>query len=110
MNGEPVKALSVAELHALIQLEPLEPGLSTNIHAIGYSAELKLMAVQFTRKRDGEFVPAAVYHYQNVTQEEFDGFKNSKSPTSYFNQSFKADPGRWPYVRLPDLPKDDAAN
>lgn len=94
------ESLSVAELHALITIFPLEEGKSANIYGIGYLPEQKTMAVQFLRKT----MPAAIYHYQNVTQEEFDAFAQAESLSTHFNQTFKADPGRWPYVRLPDLP------
>lgn len=63
----------------------LHPVKSSQIHAIGYDAETKTLAVQFLSKGK----PGAVYHYFDVKPEVYAAFEASDSKGKYFSQWIK---------------------
>lgn len=64
----------------------LHPVTSTQIKAIGYSPELKTLAVTF---KSGA---GAVYHYPNISQAQYDAFRRAKSLGSHFGKHIKSLP------------------
>ncbi|AHG22167.1 hypothetical protein Z042_23005 [Chania multitudinisentens RB-25] len=69
---------------------------SSQIHSIGHDAATNTLAIRF--KQRGE--PAALYHYQNVTADDFAAFKGAESIGSHFGRCFKADTERFPFQRI----------
>lgn len=69
---------------------------SSQIHSIGHDAATNTLAIRF--KQRGE--PAALYHYQNVTADEFAAFKGAESVGSHFYKNIKPDTERYPYQRI----------
>lgn len=67
---------------------------SSQIMAVGYEAETQTLAIQF---KSGT---RAVYHYANVTPEDFAAFSSADSIGSYFYRNIKPFPEKYPYVRI----------
>jgi hypothetical protein len=78
---------------------------SSQIKSVGYDANTKRLAIEFTH---GEhFTQGSVYEYENVDQETADNFFREKdedgkdwSVGSYFGKTLKKDPKRWPYTKV----------
>ncbi|MGF7131962.1 hypothetical protein P3T40_003445 [Paraburkholderia sp. EB58] len=69
---------------------------SSQIHSIGHDAETQTLAIRF-KKGDA---PAALYHYSNVTGEDFAAFKGAESIGSHFYKNIKPFKDKYPYVRV----------
>lgn len=74
---------------------------SSQIHGIGHDAPTSTLAVRFKTK-DGS--PAALYHYSNVTAEEFEAFKGAESIGSHFYKNVKPFADRYPFVCIEKKP------
>jgi hypothetical protein len=70
---------------------------SSQIEAIGYDAEAQTLAIQFKAKGAS---PGSLYHYSNVTTEDFAAFRDSESVGSHFYKNIKPFPEKYPYVRI----------
>jgi hypothetical protein len=62
---------------------PLQPVKSSQVKAIGYDAETKTLAVQFTRGA------GAIYHYPNVEPDTHKAFVGAPSIGGYFGKHIK---------------------
>jgi hypothetical protein len=69
---------------------------SSQIHSIGHDAATNTLAIRF--KSRGK--PAALYHYKNVTADDFAAFKGAESVGSHFYKNIKPDTDRYPYQRI----------
>lgn len=83
---------------------PLHEVKSSQIHAIGYSAETETLAVQFFNKGK----PGAVYEYAKVSPVVYKAFDASDSKGKYFGVWIK---GKYEYKRIaePPAPEPEAA-
>lgn len=70
---------------------------SSQIAAIGHNPETNTLAIQFHGKDDA---PGSVYHYANVTPEQFAEFKASESIGSHFYKTIKPNKDKHPYIRI----------
>jgi len=70
---------------------------SSQIHSIGHDADSNTLAVRFKNKAG---TPAALYHYSNVTVEDFSAFKGAESIGSHFYKHIKPLPDKYPYQRV----------
>lgn len=77
----------------IIDLNPVE---SSQIHAIGHSAETNTLAIQF-KKKDG---PGSVYHYANFTADDFAAFKGAESIGSHFGKHIKPAAEKHPFTKV----------
>ncbi|AMG98144.1 KTSC domain-containing protein [Serratia liquefaciens] len=75
---------------------------SSQIHSIGHDAATNTLAIRF--KSRGE--PAVLYHYSNVSADDFTAFKDAESVGSHFYKHIKADTERFPFQRINEK-KDD---
>ena len=73
---------------------------STQIHSIGYDPETQTLAVRFTRGYGEKRGPGSLYHYANVTQEDYDAFLAAESKGRHFGATFKAHPEKFPYTKI----------
>ncbi|NWA20308.1 KTSC domain-containing protein [Serratia liquefaciens] len=80
----------------------LVPVNSSQIHSIGHNPATNTLAIRF--KSRGE--PAALYHYSNVSADDFTAFKDAESVGSHFYKHIKADTERFPFQRINEK-KDD---
>ena len=64
---------------------------SSKIDAIGYSEPDKVLAIRF--KSGG------LYHYANVTHEEYIAFASAESVGSFFYRNIKNNPQKYPYTK-----------
>lgn len=83
--------------HPSIQTFPVT---SSQISAIGYDPATSTMAVRFPKK-DGS---TSLYHYANVSQKEFDTFREAESLGRHFGQVFKPNPQQYPYTKIDERP------
>jgi hypothetical protein len=79
---------------------------SRQIAAIGHDAASQTLAVRFKNWK-GEIT--SLYHYDNVTAEDFAALQAAESKGGHFNKVIKADPVRWPYRKVEDRPAAAAA-
>lgn len=70
---------------------------SSQIHAIGYDAENQRLGIRFKNCR-GE--PTSFYQYENVSQADFDAFRNAESKGKYFGQHIKPFADKYPYTKI----------
>ena len=77
---------------------PMEPVESSQIAKVGHHAETNTMAIQFADKKDGS--PGSVYHYSNVTPEDFSAFKAADSQGSHFGKHIKPHAAKYPYTKV----------
>jgi len=72
----------------------LSPVSSSNIKAIGYDPDTNTLAVEFNS--------SGVYHYQGVSQKDFDDFKVAKSIGSHFSKNIL---NKFKHTKLPPVKK-----
>lgn len=75
--------------------------VSSQIHGIGHDEPTSTLAVRFKAKDGG---PAALYHYSNVTAQEFAAFKGAESIGSYFYKNIKPFATKYPFVCIEKKP------
>lgn len=75
--------------------------VSSQLHSIGHHPESNTLAIRFKAK-DGS--PAALYHYENVTAEEFSAFKGAESIGSHFYKNIKPFATKYPFVCIEKKP------
>lgn len=87
----------------------LNPVTSRKLHSIGYDPASQTLAVRFFK--NGKNVepgqPGALYHYQNVTPEQYDAFRFSDSVGSHFISTFQRNPTDFPYTRIDESASSD---
>ncbi len=81
---------------------PMIPVSSSQIHSIGHDSEANRMAVRFLRGG----APGQLYHYENVTQEQYDAFATAKSLGTHFGQNFRTATDKHPYTKVDESKKD----
>lgn len=86
-----------------VRLQPVE---SRQIAAIGHDPETNTLAVLF-KSWKGEVT--SLYHYQNVSAEDFAAFRDSESKGRHFGQHIKPFADRYPYQRIESEPPTPAA-
>lgn len=74
---------------------------SSQIHSIGHDPASNKLAIRFKTK-DG--APSSLYHYQNLTPEEFEAFRKAESVGSHFYKHIKPFADRYPYERIEEKP------
>lgn len=82
---------------------PTQACESSQFSQYGYDAETKTLAIQFHG--------GAIYHYDDVPQEVFDGLCGAESKGSFFIHNIKR--GQFKFEKQPkdeDEPKTDAGN
>lgn len=84
-----------------IEMQDVE---SSQIHSIGHEPETKTLAVRFKNWK-GEV--KGLYHYQNVTTEDFEAFKNAESKGKHFGLHIKATPSKYPFECIEKQPPAD---
>jgi hypothetical protein len=76
----------------------VEAVTSSQIAAIGHHPETNTLAIQFPDKKDGS--KGSLYHYENVTAEQYAEFKNAESLGSHFIRKIKKFPDLFPHTRI----------
>ena len=73
---------------------------STQIHSIGYDPETQTLAIRFTRGYGDKRGPGSLYHYANVTQEDYDAFLAAESKGKHFGAHIKPSADKFPYTKI----------
>jgi KTSC domain len=73
----------------------MHPVESSQIAAIGHDAESSTLAIRFKAKTG----PGSLYHYANVTAEQFEAFRAAPSIGSHFGVNFK-NVAAHPFVKI----------
>ncbi|MDN7658477.1 KTSC domain-containing protein [Burkholderia cenocepacia] len=81
-----------------IEMQPVE---SSQIHSIGYDAATQKLAIRFKNKAND---PSSLYHYSDVTPENFAALRDAESIGSHFYKYIKPFPERFPYVCIEKMP------
>ncbi|QMV32444.1 hypothetical protein 8G_00050 [Ralstonia phage Hyacinthe] len=70
---------------------------SSQIFSIGHDAATNTLAIRFKNWK-GEVT--SLYHYQNVTAEEFQAFRAAESIGAHFGKHIKPFAEKYPYQRI----------
>ncbi|USE79021.1 KTSC domain-containing protein [Cupriavidus gilardii] len=74
---------------------------SSQIHSIGHDAGSSTLAIRFKNK-DG--APTSLYHYRNVSADDFAAFRDAESIGSHFYKHIKPFADKYPYVKVESAP------
>ena len=86
---------------SIIALQDVE---SSQIHSIGHDPINNVLAIRFKNWK-GE--KKGLYHYSNVTAEDFEAFKNAESLGKHFGAHIKPFADKYPYVCVEKEPPAD---
>ena len=77
---------------------------SSQLDGIGHDAATNTLAVRFKPGKlaaaKGE--PGALYHYANVTAEDFAALEGAESIGSHFYRTIKPAADKYPFTRIPE--------
>lgn len=80
---------------------PLKEVDSSQIHSIGHDGATNTLAIRFKTK-DG--APSSLYHYSNVSAEDFSAFERAESIGSHFYKNIKPLKDKYPYQKVESVP------
>lgn len=86
---------------------PLTPVTSSQLAAIGHDPATNTLAIRFNGK-DGRI--GSLYHYANVTAEQFEAFQAAESKGSHFIRNIKPATDKHPYTRIVEKQEDAGTN
>jgi hypothetical protein len=92
---------TVEEKATAVTVVTMDEIVSSQLHSIGHHPESNTLAIRFKAK-DGS--PAALYHYANVTAEDFVAFKGAESIGSHFYKNIKPNKEKYPFVCIEKMP------
>ncbi len=75
---------------------------SSQISQLGYSPATKRLAIRFKRHGKNADQPGSLYHYENVSQEQYDAFTTAESLGTHFGKHFKSAVDAHPYTKIPE--------
>ncbi|WP_232046478.1 MULTISPECIES: KTSC domain-containing protein [Dickeya] len=75
----------------------MTPVKSSQIHSIGHDPATSTLAIRFNGRNN---VPGSLYHYSNVSADDFAAFKDADSVGSHFYKNIKPHTDRFPYQRI----------
>lgn len=93
-------------MSARIQMQDVE---SSQIHSIGHDPETNTLAVRFYRGYGRDQKPAALYHYDNFTAEDFEKFRDAESKGRHFKEHIRNETEKYPYRLIEKEPALDQA-
>lgn len=73
---------------------------SSQIHSIGHDPNTNTLAIRFYRGYGRDQRPGSLYHYANVTAEEFEAFKSAESLGRHFGHAIKPFADKYPYTKV----------
>lgn len=76
---------------------------SSQIAGIGYDAASQTLAIQFKAKGAA---PGSLYHYANVSAEDFAAFRDAESIGSHFYREIKPHKEKFPYRKVDEQKED----
>lgn len=74
---------------------------SSQIHSIGHDAASSTLAIRFKNKGGA---PTSLYHYRNVSADDFAAFRAAESIGSHFYKHIKPFADKYPYVKVESAP------
>lgn len=75
----------------------MQPVASSQIHSIGHDAETNTLAIRFNGRNNA---PGSLYHYANVTPEEFKAFAGAESQGKHFYKHIKPFTDKYPFQKI----------
>lgn len=88
-------------------LIPLTNVESSQMEAIGHDPDTNTLAIRF-KGYGGR--PGSLYHYQNVTADDFAAFQSAESKGRHFGQNIKPHTDKYPFARIDESKKDAPAS
>ncbi len=70
---------------------------SSQIHSIGHDAATNTLAIRFNGRDN---TPGTLYHYANVTPEEFAAFAGAESQGKHFYKHIKPNTDKYPFQKI----------
>jgi hypothetical protein len=74
----------------------LVPVTSSQLHSIGHDADTNTLAIRFKGKNG----PGSLYHYKNLTKDDFAAFSNAESKGSFFKSKIKIATDSYPFTKI----------
>lgn len=78
------------------------PVQSSQLAEIGHDPDTNTLAIRF----HGKGRPGNLYHYQNVTADDFEALKSAESHGSHFIRNIKPHADKFPYQRIDEAKED----
>ncbi|MEI7308741.1 KTSC domain-containing protein [Pectobacterium carotovorum] len=75
----------------------MTPVKSSQIHSIGHEPVTNTLAICFNGRGNA---PSSLYHYSNVSADDFATFSGADSVGSHFYRNIKPRTDRFPYQRI----------
>lgn len=75
----------------------MTPVKSSQIHSIGHDPATNTLAIRFNGRNNA---PGSLYHYSNVTADDFAAFSGAESVGSHFYRNIKPNTDKFPYQRI----------
>ncbi|AVT58529.1 KTSC domain-containing protein [Pectobacterium versatile] len=75
----------------------MTPVKSSQIHSIGHDPVTGTLAIRFNGRDNA---PGNLYHYSNVSADDFAAFSGADSVGSHFYRNIKPHTDRFPYQRI----------
>jgi hypothetical protein len=82
-----------------IDMQPVE---SSQIHSIGHDASTNTLAIRF--KDRATSAPTSLYHYDNVTPDDFTAFQSAESIGKHFGKHIKPYDVKYPFRQIEKKP------
>lgn len=84
---------------------PLQTIKSSQLDSIGHDPATNTLAVQFKpgKAAAAKGEPGPVYHYANVTAEDFAAMSGAESIGSHFYREIKPKTEKHPFTRVPEV-------
>ena len=76
------------------------PVESSQMDAIGYDPDTKILAIRFKASRKTPDKPGSLYHYNNVTSQMFGDFSKAESKGKFFGAHIKPETVKHPYKKI----------
>jgi len=78
----------------------MTPVTSSQIQSIGHSPQHNILAIQFPPPKKTPELPGSLYHYENLTAEDFSQFLKAESIGSHFGKHIKPFFDKYPYTKI----------
>ena len=85
----------------------MKPVNSSQIHSIGHDAATNTLAIRFNGRNN---TPGSLYHYANVTPDDFAAFSDAESQGKHFYKHIKPNVDKHPFQSITEDAEEKVAD